>query len=243
MRGLSVYGNRESVSRFSAFCRVIRIRVSTPGRHIHMNATITKLRAAIVASVVVTSLATMCMPASAQSSEGIKVHGRWTVDVRNADGSLASHHEFDNALVIGSPVSIGGNSALAAVLGKFVKNVSAWHIQLQSNAPLCTEGTAACVINEHIGPGTAGLGELSLHVPTHTFFTTFPQGIIELNGMTQINFAAPILRVTTGLRFCRDDACTPNSQFSSQFTAHTLESPIPVVVGQVVQVKVVLSFS
>jgi hypothetical protein len=31
-------------------------------------------------------------------SEGIKVHRRWTIDVRQPDGKLVSHHEFDNAL-------------------------------------------------------------------------------------------------------------------------------------------------
>ena len=31
--------------------------------------------------------------------EGITVHGHWTIDVRNPDGTLASHHEFENALV------------------------------------------------------------------------------------------------------------------------------------------------
>src|SRR5579862_760999 len=34
-------------------------------------------------------------------SEGIKVHGHWTIDVRNPDGSLSSHSEFDNHLSAG----------------------------------------------------------------------------------------------------------------------------------------------
>jgi hypothetical protein len=31
--------------------------------------------------------------------EGIKVHGHWTIEVRNPDGTLVSHTEFENALV------------------------------------------------------------------------------------------------------------------------------------------------
>ena len=31
--------------------------------------------------------------------EGIKVHGHWIIDVKNADGSYASHTEFENSLV------------------------------------------------------------------------------------------------------------------------------------------------
>lgn len=42
--------------------------------------------------------------------EGIKVHGHWTIDIKNPDGSLASHHEFENALVQ------SGQTALSSVL-------------------------------------------------------------------------------------------------------------------------------
>jgi len=31
--------------------------------------------------------------------EGIKVHGHWTIEVKNPDGKLVSHTEFENALV------------------------------------------------------------------------------------------------------------------------------------------------
>ncbi|HSP63214.1 MAG TPA: hypothetical protein VLQ90_09555, partial [Pyrinomonadaceae bacterium] len=30
--------------------------------------------------------------------EGIKVHGHWTIDVRNPDGTLVTHREFENDL-------------------------------------------------------------------------------------------------------------------------------------------------
>jgi hypothetical protein len=32
------------------------------------------------------------------SHQGIKVHGHWKIDIQNADGSLASTHEFENSL-------------------------------------------------------------------------------------------------------------------------------------------------
>ena len=32
------------------------------------------------------------------SHEGIKVHGHWTIEVKNPDGSVATHHEFENSL-------------------------------------------------------------------------------------------------------------------------------------------------
>src|SRR5271168_3514589 len=30
--------------------------------------------------------------------EGITVHGHWTIDVKNPDGTVASHHEFENSI-------------------------------------------------------------------------------------------------------------------------------------------------
>ena len=44
--------------------------------------------------------------------EGIKVHGHWTIDVRNPDGKLVSHREFENALTV-----IGATS-FANILGR-----------------------------------------------------------------------------------------------------------------------------
>src|SRR5258706_7693050 len=32
-------------------------------------------------------------------NEGIKVHGHWTIEVRNPDGMLVTHREFENGLV------------------------------------------------------------------------------------------------------------------------------------------------
>jgi hypothetical protein len=45
-------------------------------------------------------------------ADGITVHGHWTIDVRNPDGALASHHEFENAL---EPT---GATALSALLAR-----------------------------------------------------------------------------------------------------------------------------
>lgn len=38
-------------------------------------------------------------PAPGGNDEGIEVHGHWTIEVRNPDGSLDERYEFENALV------------------------------------------------------------------------------------------------------------------------------------------------
>jgi Na+-transporting methylmalonyl-CoA/oxaloacetate decarboxylase gamma subunit len=37
-------------------------------------------------------------PAAKGTHEGIKVHGHWTIEVKNPDGKLVTHREFENSL-------------------------------------------------------------------------------------------------------------------------------------------------
>ena len=53
-------------------------------------------------------------PSGDSSREGIKVHGHWTIDVRNPDGTLVTHREFENSLVQAG--SSGGGKYLSHLL-------------------------------------------------------------------------------------------------------------------------------
>jgi len=56
-------------------------------------------------------------PSSRGPLEGITVHGHWTIVVRNADGSIVSRQEFENALITTSlPGGESGGSLLSAVV-------------------------------------------------------------------------------------------------------------------------------
>jgi hypothetical protein len=54
-------------------------------------------------------------PASGLKS-GVKVHGYWKIDVKNPDGRLASHTEFENSLTTGDPNGLSGDDALSLLL-------------------------------------------------------------------------------------------------------------------------------
>lgn len=54
-------------------------------------------------------------PASGLKS-GVKVHGYWKIDVKNPDGKLASHTEFENSLTTNDPNGLSGDDALALLL-------------------------------------------------------------------------------------------------------------------------------
>jgi hypothetical protein len=59
--------------------------------------------------------------------EGIIVHGWWTIDVKNPDGKVVTHREFENSL------------ARATVLGTFLAGTAApgaWSVQLAANGGL-----------------------------------------------------------------------------------------------------------
>ena len=53
--------------------------------------------------------------AGTAASGGIRVHGHWVIDVRNPDGTVAEHREFDNSLVTGGSL-VSGAELLAGLL-------------------------------------------------------------------------------------------------------------------------------
>src|SRR6185295_7630881 len=57
--------------------------------------------------------------------EGIKVHGHWTIDVREPDGRLVTHREFENALT-------NGQRALAGMMTHTLTAI-AWEVLLGSS--------------------------------------------------------------------------------------------------------------
>jgi hypothetical protein len=67
--------------------------------------------------------------------EGIKVHGHWTIEVRNPDGTLATHREFENSLSSGFSFFTyalpGGSSMLSGLITGQVPTPVAWGIVLE----------------------------------------------------------------------------------------------------------------
>ena len=107
----------------------------------------TRIRQALFAMAVVpvVAIALLAVPAHAQQDEGIKVHGHWAIEVRNADGSLGSLTEFDNAL------QYGGAVKLAVILLRGDTEPLYWSIVLGGEGGPCVndkEEQVDCVIGE-----------------------------------------------------------------------------------------------
>jgi hypothetical protein len=164
----------------------------------------------------------------------IKVHGHWTIDVHNPDGTLSSHNEFENALLP------SGASLLAGMLGRS-QTPRSWRIGLQyeSNGP-CNRG-GVHVPCYAVEPGAAvPPNSEDYYFPTLAFrqIESVPgSGLfdaLELTGNVTASFPDQIQLVSTTL-----STNVGGDFFSSRFLAQTIQ----VAVGQKVYVKVVLSFS
>lgn len=151
--------------------------------------------------------------------EGIKVHGDWTIELRNPDGSLASHHEFKNALT-----TVGASNLTTLLAGA---------------------GTACkwAIVTEF--PGSSGSAQ-TCHQDSGCLSVTAGATDVTLRGrLVPLPNSWVISGVRTSISF-RDSAGScpePSAHPSQAFTRRTLDAPVSVQPEQSVDVKVVFSFS
>jgi hypothetical protein len=169
-------------------------------------------------------------PQGGVQSEGIKVHGRWVIDILNPDGSLVSHHDFQNALAN----HLGASTFLNGVLSR-TKRVGKWAVALpdQAGQPLIWL----------VEPGYPGFGPsnpaLSVAAPT-----SGPNaGKLVLTGSGAAPRAAQINFVQSQTQDCPPPGDPGACVGDFGFTQKNLPSAIPVAEGQIVQLTVVFTFS
>jgi hypothetical protein len=219
----------------------------------------TTLCALLLAGVSAATLNAQATEQTGGSPDGIKVHGHWTIDVVEADGTPVSHHDFTNALVVGSGGTMPGNALIAGLLGRKWTQVGEWMVNLNGDNGPCSSATqvhnpSACVIAEASRssqnfPGANVFRNLVLDAPTRA--TTFPAigtwqiptGELKLTGQATAAAAGSISTVSTSILLCQFDLGGSCFLGSSAFSGHTLATPIAVSAGQIVQVSVSFSFS
>jgi hypothetical protein len=190
-----------------------------------MRASMRQVGPAIRCTAVLTALLfAAASPARAQEkagSGGIKVHGHWTIDVKNPDGSVASHREFENALA-------GGGTLLSRILANPDTTAFGWAVLLEGSIPSLTIVTpaVAAVLPAGFVPSSANL----------TASVDPTSGQLLLQGSASATAAGAIGAVVTDLYFGNQGA-------NGSFTSRTLTQVINVQVGQIVQVTVAISFS
>lgn len=176
-------------------------------------------------------------------SEGMKVHGHWTIELRNPDGTLAARYEFENALS-------GGNQMLSLLLGRSTTS-GRWELNLAaaSSAQIsaCQGGTGGrhadwCRIIESAASNPKGgnAESTNLQVSLGSGNTK-----VILAGSITALVNGVVSRVSTSLGACPSSTTLANCNQAGSAIFFTDASPnaVPVVAGQIIQVTVVLSFS
>jgi hypothetical protein len=182
------------------------------------------------------------------TGEDIKVHGHWVIEIRNADGSLAARHEFENSLHPTYGVMI-----MAAVLGGVLPPL-AWEIGVAD-----VSGASPCVIQSEgqtfvtdctsVSPGSGSQSSdqfptLAVTIPTDT--RGVPTGRIQLAGsITVTNPAATSYISEVSTARLLDTSRLPNFGYPSgwfELTFHQIDR-LAVHPNQIINVVVTLSFS
>lgn len=198
-----------------------------------------------IAAILVLAALGVVSPA-AQQREGIKVHGDWVIEVRNADGTLAQRHEFKNALVANE-----GDRALAWILSRGY-STGRWDIVLrpdQTQSGICQAGTvpASCTVTEFF-PGAVTTQAVIFYNLQVLNPLVNPNPTIELTGSVTASRGGNISAVETFNRACLGvtapaDCRNTDGDLLFRLTRRVLPTAISIAAGQIVQVKVVLSFS
>jgi len=217
----------------------------------------------LVALITLLAIGTACGQASEPepvASDGIQVHGDWTVTVTNPDGTLDAVHEFENAL--------SDNGALTRlILGQ--NNIDLMVIRLHTTSPTEIGMSFNCEENIAKSFGKRTLETvITVHEEEYLPFT-----VSSVCSVTDVTGGKTGKLVSVGTYFYDHDACVhlyeDNIPFSNScvppkgsaqlvtanyngpvqpkgyavLTHHELEPQIPVTEGQILGINVKISFS
>lgn len=178
---------------------------------------------------------------STTPSEGIKIHGHWTIEVRDPDGTLVSRHEFENAL------RTDGGTLFTEILGR-IKVPGRWTVTTTGTA--CGGSpTSSCVLVESTDPRTPSSNTFFNLSVTQSLVGGVPSLVLSGNATALLD--GDITQVGTLNAFCIVAALTgpvecvagPSNPVQPLVTATLLPVPIPALLGQQIQVTVTFQFS
>jgi hypothetical protein len=186
------------------------------------------------------------VPAGSHNAvQGIKVVGRWVINVRNPDGSLAATHEFHNALTPEGAATIAQVLARQRVFGDWV--IRLWGES--GNSP-CSVGDspAPCHIVKTTHPNAAGsnyfttlAGPVHVDVNSSTF-------VVTLAGSATVQRSGVLDSAGTQVGTCGNNTTPPacpgvnDVTQDMDFTITALDQMIALDEGQIVDVTVNIEY-
>lgn len=173
-------------------------------------------------------------PDAAGPSEGIQVHGDWTIDIYNEDGSLDEHVEFSNALV-----ALGQESLVELLAAE--QSAGRWNFEIgeaTTPAQVCptTGFQGRCFV--------APIDIETIDVDQDSRLDTLRlSGSTEIEADGQVEFVRSVLKTCEGSISPSD--CASGTGIFRSFTERALDpgDVAAVTAGQVVQVQIEISFT
>jgi hypothetical protein len=181
--------------------------------------------------------------------EGIKVHGHWIIDVKNPDGTLAQHRDFENSLS-------NANIMVELLYGTMVP--ADFAVLLYGSTPPCTvsPSTYPCVIVHNLStlPANAICGTYYCVTGLTVTPTLGGSPSLVLAGNLTATQAGSISTVATYIGTCGSANPIPtttspsscaagNSGYGYSGLTQTNITTVPIVSGQIIQVTVTITFS
>ena len=188
------------------------------------------------------------LPPAGGINEGVQVHGHWTIEVRDPDGSLVSHQEFENDLASSGPWVLSEILIGHATAGP-------WDIALWCDPLSCSPFRD--------DSGNPNIGYIEEPCSTNSgsnFFYDLSRsqddfsGKVILTGNAEAQAAGNITTVATGIWYCGQEAMPPShwapadcncstcEETPYEFTETNLSQPVQLVPGQQVMASVNISF-
>jgi len=190
-------------------------------------------------------------------NQGFRVHGHWVIDIKNPDGTLAQHHEFENML------QGGGAAYLIGLMAGYAVNSDAEiFVQANTGPSPCTAAYSGCAIVRSLttNPGSTTCANYfcaaTLTTTTHQDYAVLANNSIVYSGTVVANQAGTIGTVSTYTATCptapiqttlatvSPAACTAQAgNIGINALTGATVSTISVASGQIIQVTVTISFS
>jgi hypothetical protein len=173
--------------------------------------------------------------------EGVTVHGHWTLEVRNPDGSLVEHREFENALY--NPT---GPETLVKLLGR-QNSIGGWEVHLISPSSIFSPFSDGSSGSEGVLVESSSTGTSPNMFKTLTLTVSTGPAKLRLNGSATAQRDGRISIVET--RVARLPASAPpSSEYMTSsgypFTSTGLTGgDVILTSGQQVTVTVEITFS
>jgi hypothetical protein len=205
-------------------------------------------------------------PAAAEpkkKGEGIQVHGHWTIEVKDPDGTVKTHREFENMLNA-NPTGLNGSQLLAdllmgsAVSGGFgiglneslsPSGTQGYFLYSPTFSSFASQAPCGSTVNGVVYVCNATVADS----PSAGGFTlggqypNAPQGSITSVSTSVIVCTSAVISVASNQNIpttVAPSGCTPFgvATYNFPFTGTSLASPVSVAQGQTISASVAITF-